>query len=410
MSQSIKADICVIGAGSGGLSVAAGCAQMGAKTVLIEKAEMGGDCLNYGCVPSKAMLAAGKAAQAFRSGEPFGISNSDPEINHTAVYDHVKGVIEAIAPNDSIERFEGLGVQVIQGAARFSGPKEVIVNETRISARRFVISTGSSAAVPPIPGIETVPYYTNETIFNPQRFPKHLIIIGGGPIGCELAQAHRRLGARVTVLEMFTIMPKDDPELVDVVRQSLLREGVDIREGVGVESIEKTSEGVRITIKKDNGTSTIEGSDLLVAAGRRPNLDGLNLEAGGIGYARTGITGLIEADARQKHGSGIRILRWSFHENDRAQTEHQTNGMVKVMVTPKGHILGASIVGPGAGEMIQTWVLAMSNKLKIGAVASMIAPYPTFGEASKRAAGSFYAPTLFSPRTRMIVKFLSIFG
>ncbi len=448
---------------------------MGAKTVLIEKAKMGGDCLNFGCVPSKAMLAAGKAAQAFRSGEPFGITGSEPDIDHNALYNHVQGVIDAIAPNDSIERFEGLGVEVIQGAARFSGRREVVVGETRISARRFVISTGSSAAVPPIPGIDTIPYYTNETIFSPRAFPKHLIIIGGGPIGCELAQAHTRLGAQVTVLEMFTIMPKDDAELVDVVRQSLLREGVDIREGVGVESIEKTPDGVRVTIKKDDVTSTIDGSDLLIAAGRRPNLDGLDLEAGGIKYARTGIevdnrlrtsnkkvyaigdcaggfqfthvagyhagifirnalfrlpakasyhavpwvtytspelaqVGLIEAEARKKHGDDIRILRWPFHENDRAQAEHQTHGMVKVMVTPKGHILGASIVGPGAGEMIQTWVLAMSNKLKIGTVASMIAPYPTFGEASKRAAGSFYTPSLFSPRTRMIVKFLSIFG
>ena len=302
-----------------------------------------------------------------------------------------------------------------------------------------------------------------------------VIIIGGGPIGCELAQAHRRLGAEVTILEMFSIMPKDDPELVAVVRQSLLNEGIIILEGVGVENIEKTSNGVSVTIKSEDIMNQIEGSDLLVAAGRRPNLDGLDLEAGGITYDRPGIkvdarlrtsnkrvfaigdcagsyqfthvagyhagivirnalfrlpakvnytavpwvtytspelaqVGLTESEARQKHGSDIRILRWPFHENDRAQAEHQTNGMVKAIVTPKGHILGASIVGPGAGEMIQTWVLAMTNKLKIGAMASMISPYPTFGEASKRVAGSFYTQALFGERTKKIVKFLSLFG
>ncbi|MBT4890075.1 MAG: FAD-dependent oxidoreductase, partial [Rhodospirillales bacterium] len=392
MSQQVKADICVIGAGSGGLSVAAGCSQMGAKTVLIEKAKMGGDCLNYGCVPSKAMLAAGKAAQAHRAGTSFGVKENQPSIDYKTMYSHIQGVIGAIAPNDSVERFEGLGVQVIKGAARFVGNREILANDTRVTARRFVVATGSSAAIPPIPGIDTVPYYTNETIFSAKQFPKHLIIIGGGPIGCELAQAHRRLGAEVTILEMFSIMPKDDPELVAVVRQSLLNEGIIILEGVGVENIEKTSNGVSVTIKSEDIMNQIEGSDLLVAAGRRPNLDGLDLEAGGITYDRPGIkvdarlrtsnkrvfaigdcagsyqfthvagyhagivirnalfrlpakvnytavpwvtytspelaqVGLTESEARQKHGSDIRILRWPFHENDRAQAEHQTNGM-----------------------------------------------------------------------------------
>ncbi len=475
MATTIKTDICVIGAGSGGLSVAAGSAMLGAKTVLIEKALMGGDCLNFGCVPSKAMLAAGKAAQNVRAGQAFGIKGQEPEIDHEAVYAHIKGVIAAIAPNDSVERFEGLGVQVLKGTARFTGEREVTVNDQRIIARRFVIATGSRATVPPISGIEDVPYYTNETIFNAPKFPHHLIIVGGGPIGCELAQAHQRLGAKVSLLEMFTILPKDDPELVDVVRKSLVSEGVDIHEGVSIQNIKKTASGIVVTIKKDGETSEINGSDLLIAAGRKPNLDGLNLEAAKISYSKAGIqvdsrmrttnkkafaigdcaggfqfthvagyhagivirnalfrlpakanhdnvpwvtytspelanVGLNEAEAKKRHNGSIRIVRWPFHENDRAQAEHQTNGMVKVITTPKGHILGASIVGPGAGELIQTWVLAMTLKKKIGAIAGMIAPYPTYGEANKRAASSFFTQTLFGERTKKIVKFLSYFG
>ena len=475
MPQKIKTDICVIGAGSGGLSVAAGCVQMGASTVLIEKDKMGGDCLNYGCVPSKAMLAAGKVAQGHRIGAEFGITGSEPAINHKAVYAHIHGVIAAIAPHDSIERFESLGVQVIKGASRFISPKEVAVNDMHISARRFVIATGSQAVIPPIPGIENVNYYTNETIFSAEQFPSHLIIIGGGPIGCELAQAHRRLGAKVTILEMFSILPKDDPELVNVVRQTLMTEGIDIREGIKVKGVEKTARGISIKIMTDEVESTIEGTDLLIAAGRRPNLDGLDLEAANIKHTPVGIdvdarlrtsnkkvfaigdcaggyqfthvaayhagivirnalfripakvnydavpwvsytspelaqVGLTESEARRSHGNDIRILRRSFDENDRAKAEHQTGGMVKAIVTPKGRILGASIVGPSAGEIIQTWVLAMNEKKKIGSMASMISPYPTYGEASKHAAGSFYTPTLFSDRTRKIVKFLSFFG
>ncbi|MBT4626903.1 MAG: FAD-dependent oxidoreductase, partial [Rhodospirillales bacterium] len=203
MPDVIETDICVIGAGSGGLATAAGAAMMGASTVLVEKGLMGGDCLNYGCVPSKALLAAGKAAHSFRAAAKFGIGATEPDVDHAAVYEHVHGVIAAIEPNDSVARFEGLGVNVIQGEARFVGPKEIEVGDKRIKARRFVIATGSTASVPPIPGLDSVPFQTNGTIFHDRKFPKHLIIIGGGPIGCELAQAHRRLGADVTVLEMF---------------------------------------------------------------------------------------------------------------------------------------------------------------------------------------------------------------
>ena len=385
MPDLVKADLCVIGAGSGGLSVAAGASQMGASTVLIEKGKMGGDCLNYGCVPSKALLAAGHAAQAVRSSGRFGIDGGDPEIDAARVYEHVRGVIEAIAPMDSVERFEGLGVQVIQDAARFTGPAEVMAGGKRVAARRFVIATGSSPATPPIPGLDETPHFTNETIFDGGgALPEHLIIIGGGPIGIEMAQAHRHLGCAVTVLEMFAIMPKDDPELVAILRDHLKADGIDIREGIQIARVGNSDAGVRVHF----GDSThVDGSHLLVAAGRRANVDGLDLESAGIKYSPRGIdvdarlrtsnkrafaigdvtggyqfthmagyhagivirnalfrlpakvnydavpwvtytdpelahVGLTEADARKRLNDGdLRILRHPFAENDRAQAE-----------------------------------------------------------------------------------------
>jgi len=474
MAEKLDVDICVIGAGSGGLSVAAGASQMGASTVLIEKDRMGGDCLNTGCVPSKALLAAAHAADAARQAGRFGVRVGEPAIDGEAVFSHVHRTIAAIEPNDSVERFEGLGVWVIQAAGRFTGPQEIVAGDCEIKARRIIVATGSRALVPPIDGLDRVPFMTNETIFEQTAVPEHLIVIGGGPIGIELAQAHASLGAKVTVLEMFAILPKDDPELADFVRTRLVEDGIDVREGVRVTGVAGTDRGLTVAFDKDGVAETVDGTALLVAAGRQANVDGLDLEKAGVEYSAKGITvdarlrtsnrkvfavgdvaggyqfthvagyhagvviknalfripakadmrvvpwvtytapelaqvGLTEAEAR-KQGGDIRILRWPFHENDRAQAEGETRGLIKAIATPKGEILGCSIVGPQAGELIQTWVLAMSQKIKIGAVAQMIAPYPTLGEVSKRAAGSFYTPKLFSERTRRIVRFLARFG
>ena len=474
MAKALKVDICVIGAGSGGLSVAAGASQMGASTALIERGKMGGDCLNYGCVPSKALLAAGHAAQAVRGGGRFGVRAAAPAIDSGGVYGHVRGTIAAIAPNDSVERFEGLGVKVIASPARFTGRREIAADGTRITARRIVIATGSSPAVPPIAGLGDVPYLTNETIFDLGTVPAHLIVIGGGPVGIEMAQAYRHLGAKVTVMEMFSIMASDDPELVDVVRARLAGEGIDLREGVTVTRVEKAGNGVAVVIAGNGAEDRVQGSHVLIAAGRRPNVDGLDLENAGIAYSPAGIqvdarlrttnrrvfaigdvaggyqfthmagyhagivlrnalfrlpakvdthavpwvtytapelaqVGLTEDRARKQAGD-IRVLRWPFAENDRARAERETDGLVKVITTPRGRILGAGIVGAHAGELIHAWVLAIGQKIKIGAVAGMIAPYPTLGEANKRAAGSFYTPALFGERTKRIVRFLSHFG
>ncbi len=474
MTRRVRVDICVIGAGSGGLSVAAGASQMGAETALVEQGKMGGDCLNYGCVPSKSMLAAAHAAERVRGGGRFGVDAPAPDIDFAGVHRHVHEVIAGIAPHDSVERFEGLGVRVIQAHARFVARDAIEAGDVTVEARRFVIATGSRPMAPPIPGLDGVPFLTNETVFDATRAPEHLIVIGGGPIGAELSQAHRRLGARVTMLEMFTMLGNDDPELVAVVRDRLSAEGVDIHEGAKVVRVEARDNAVAVTVSSNGDERRIEGSHLLVAAGRSPNVDDLGLETAGIAHRASGIevdarlrttnkrvfaigdvtgaypfthmatyhagivirnalfrlpakvdyravpwvtftdpelaqVGVTEARARQAGGE-IRVLRWPFAENDRARTERETQGLVKVVTTPRGRILGAGIVGASAGELIQTWELALRRKLNIGAMANLITAYPTRAEASKRAAGSFYTPKLFSERTRWLVRLLARFG
>ena len=266
----IKADICIIGGGSGGLSVAAGAAQMGANVVLFERAEMGGDCLNTGCVPSKALLEASKIAKIASQGMPsMGISAGHTQIDFAAVKDHVRDVIAGIAPHDSEERFRGLGVNVIKAEARFTSPDSVTAisdgQPITVRSKYFVVATGSHPVAPPISGLGEVPYSTNETIFALNEKPEHLIIIGGGPIGIEMAQAHRRLGCQVTVLEAFTIMGHDDPDLVGRLMTKMTDEGIRLIEQARITSI--TKNGTRINIDISDGDS-IEGTHLLVAAGR----------------------------------------------------------------------------------------------------------------------------------------------
>ena len=474
MTTDLDVDLCVIGGGTGGLVVAAGASQMGARTVLIERDRMGGDCLNTGCVPSKSMIAAARVAQTFRGATPFGIAGGEPQVDFAAVQDHVRAVIAAIQPHDSIARFEGLGVRVITAEGRFIGPVEVAAGEFRIKARRFVIATGARAAVPPIPGMDTVSYLTNETIWDNRTLPEHLIVIGGGPIGVELAQAHRRLGSRVTILEMDRLLPKDDAESAALLRTCLLREGLTIREGVKVTATTGRRRRHRRRHRGWGLSESVRGSHLLVAAGRRPNLEKLDLDKAGVRFGRTGIevddrlrtsnrrifavgdvvgqlqfthmaahhagivlrnvlfrlpakverraipwvtytspelahVGLTEAAAREKDGA-VTVLRFSVAENDRANTERSLDGMIKVVATRKGRILGATILAANAGDLILPWVLAIKEGLDLKAMASVIAPYPNLSEISKSVAGSFYTPKLFSERTRKLVRFLSRFG
>ena len=467
-SEPIRYDLAIIGAGSGGLSVAAGAAQLGAKVVLIEKHKMGGDCLNYGCIPSKALIAAGEAAQTVRTSARFGVNGHEPKIDFARVHDHVHGVIAALAPHDSVERFEGLGVTVIQAEARFVGPRELVAGGQSITARRFVVATGSKAFVPPIPGLQDVKFFTNETIFDLTEAPAHLIVIGGGPIGLELAQAHRRLGSKVTVIEALSILPKDDPDAVAIVRKRVESEGLALLESARVEGVMAKGNGIAVALARNGRTETVEGTHLLIAAGRRPNVEGIGLKEAGIAYSPKG----IEVDARLRTSNksvfaigdvaggyqfthmagyhsgivirnalfnipakvdykavpwvtytdpelahvgvtartamegdnGAKVVTWSFEENDRAQAERETEGLVKAVVGKNGGVLGATIVGRHAGELILPWVLAVQKGLKIGDMTGIIAPYPTLSEVSKRVAGAYYAPKLFSERTRKVVR------
>lgn len=288
-SELIKADICVIGGGSAGLSVAAGASQMGAKTVLIEKHRMGGDCLNTGCIPSKSLLAAANATQAVRDAHQFGVRPLQPEVDFAAVIRRVHDVIASIAPHDSVERFTGLGCRVINAHARFVDRYTIAAGSVTIRARRFVIATGSRPVIPSIPGLETLDYFTNETIFDNSVLPEHLIVIGAGPVGCEMAQAHRRLGARVTLIEVGTILAKDDLEAVDVIRQSFKDEGIGLVENAKVTAVERSATGVAVKITVAGLARQIEGTHLLLAAGRQPNVDGIGLEAAGVQFDAKGI-------------------------------------------------------------------------------------------------------------------------
>jgi pyruvate/2-oxoglutarate dehydrogenase complex dihydrolipoamide dehydrogenase (E3) component len=414
---------------------------------------MGGDCLNYGCVPSKALIAAGKAAQAHRISAALGIAAHEPEVDYAAVMDHVQRTIATIAPHDSVERFEGLGVRVIQARASFTGPAEVTAGGNHVAARRFVISTGSSPAVPPIPGLDTVPYLTNETLWDLRDLPGTLIVIGGGPIGIELAQAHRRLGSRVVVLEAFTALGREDQEMAAVALDRLHAEGVDIRDGAKVAAVSL------------DGGETLEGTHLLVATGRQANVDGMGLEEAGIDFDRRGVTvgkdlrsvsnrrvyaigdvagglqfthvanyhaglvirsalfrlpvinrtdhiprvtftdpeiaqvGLTEAEAREAFGDAVEIHRFGFAESDRALADGKPVGLVKAVIGRRGRVLGCSIAGAQAGELIHPWALALASGLKIGAM------------ANKRAAGAYYTPRLFANRwVKLVVRLLARLG
>lgn len=446
MKRAIRCDLAVIGAGSGGLSVAAGAAQLGLSVVLFERGEMGGDCLNFGCVPSKALIAAA------RRGLPFSEAMA-----------HVRRTIEAIAPIDSQERFEGLGVTVIREHARFSGPRTVESDSVSVTARKTVIAAGSRARIPPIPGLEAAAWLTNETVFGLTEQPDHLVILGGGPIGLELGQAFRRLGSKVTVVESHRCLSKEDEDLAAVVLDQARADGVVLREGASVARVEP---GPALVLE---GGERIEGSHLLVATGRAPSTEGLNLEAAGIAYDAHGIrtdkqlrttnrrvfavgditgrpafthvagahaglfvrralfaspvnaeamvvprvtytdpelavVGLTEAEAR---GRGeVKVVTFPFHDNDRAQAEGDVRGFGKLVTDRRGRILGAGIVGANAGDLIQPFVLAMTAGIPLRQLASYLAPYPTRGEVVKRLAGAFYSPMLFSDRTRGLVSLL----
>jgi pyruvate/2-oxoglutarate dehydrogenase complex dihydrolipoamide dehydrogenase (E3) component len=476
--QEIKPDICVIGAGAGGLAAASAAAAFGVNVMLVEKGRMGGETLYSGSLPSKVLIAAGERANAIRTSASFSARFGTKQVrfgvDFAAVRAHVHDVIEAVKPQDSRERLNGLGVRVIEGEARFTERDTVAVNGYAIKARRFVIATGSSPAVPDIPGLAETPYLTNETVFDLAEFPHHLIVIGAGSVGLELAQAFFRLGAEVTVLDAAAPLADDDAECAAIVLDALEREGVKLRSGVTIAWVRRVLAHVQVDIVSEAGKETIEGSHLLVAVGRTPNVDELGLDAAGIRYASGGIVvdrrlrtsnrqvyaigdvtegpksthlanhhaalvvrnalfrtpvnadraavpavtytdpelarvGFTEEEARV-HASGIRVLRWPYRENDRAQATGATNGHIKIITDRKGGILGATIVGAGAAENITAWALAIDQKLNIEAFAGVIVPYPTYAEVGKRAAMTYFTRGLTSPLVRRIIGWLRRFG
>lgn len=475
-AERITPDICVIGAGAAGLSVAAAAAAFGVPTVLIERGEMGGECLNTGCVPSKALLAAARHAAHMRHGDRFGVRPSDVQVDFARVQTHVRDVIERIAPADSAERYAALGVRVIKGEARFVDRRTVAVGEAyEIRARRFVVATGSRPAVPPIPGLDEGPYLTNETVFRLKELPSHLVVIGGGPVGLEMAQAFCRLGSHVTVLEAGEALAQDDPEAAAVVLAGLERDGVIVRTGVTITRVAHAIGHLAVTIEADGKEEHVGGSHILIAAGRKPVTDGLDLKAARIRSEADGIavnrklktsnrrvyaigdvaagqprfthagnhqaglvirnalfrlpvranagsiphvtftdpelaqTGLTEERARAQRLK-FRVLRWPYHDNDRAVAERTPHGHIKIIVGRKGRVLGATIVGANAGELITAWSMAIARKQTLRAFTDLVVPYPTMAEIGKRVAIEFYTPSLTRPMLRRIIRLLRIFG
>lgn len=473
-SPNIETDFCVIGAGPGGLALAAAAAAFGQRVVLIEKHKMGGDSLNYGGVQSKALLVAAKRAYDMRTASPFGVRGIEPLIDHAAVSHYIEDVTAKISPNSSIERFTGLGIRVISAAAKFVDRSTVVAGDYRISARRFVIATGSSPTIPPIPGLADVPYFTNETIFDNKSLIPHLIIVGAGTTGLELAQAYRRLGSRVTVLDSAHALGDEDPELAVALLTRLSGEGVVIREGIEIKRVSGSTGKIVVELQTDGASETIEGTAILVTAGRKANIADLGLGAAGVTVTKNAIkvnaglrttnwkvfaigdatgapryahvaeeqaevvlrrslfrlpartkaqaaprviftdpelatAGINETEARAKYGR-INVLRWPYHENDQAQLKHEIDGHIKVITSKHGKILGAGIIGAEAGELIQMWSLAISQRLNIKAMTEWISPYPTFSEINKKAAFRYFATTPSNPFLRKVIALLAKLG
>jgi pyruvate/2-oxoglutarate dehydrogenase complex dihydrolipoamide dehydrogenase (E3) component len=475
----ITADICVIGAGPGGLAAAAAGAAMGVPVALIEKHRMGGQSLYSGAVPAHALRAAAEHAASLRSGVRFGVKSVRSGVDFAAVNAHLRHAIAAMAPLVSPERFAGLGVRVFTGVARFKDASTVAVEGTAIKARRFIIATGSLPIIPAIPGLAETPYLTPETVFDLSDCPRHLIVIGAGRIGLLLAQSLRRLGADVTVLDAALPLKGEDRECAAIVLDALAGEGIKVRTGVQIAQVRRILARVQVVIAQSDdrsagGEETIEGTHLLLAAGRRADIDDLDLDAAGIRHEPARIVvdkhlrstnknvyaigdviggpkfthvanhhaGLVVRDAlfRQRvaidhravprvtftdpelaqvgmledearaHVGAIRILRWPYRENDRAVASGLTTGHVKVITDRRGGILGVTIVGAQASENIAAWALAIGQRLDIGAFAGLVVPYPTYAEVGKRAAITYFMRGLTAARVRRIIGWLRRLG
>ena len=446
-------DAIVIGAGSAGLTAAGGLAMFGLRVALVEAGEMGGECLNTGCVPSKALIAAAARAHAAKRAA-LGVALS-ATVEWAGVRAHIDHAIAAIAPHDSQALFEALGVEVIRATARFRDARTLLAGNRELRAPRIVIATGSRPAVPPIEGLAETPFLTNETLFTLDHLPEHLIVLGGGAVGCEMAQAFVRLGAKVTLIEAEAALAHEDAEAAALVLDGLRGEGVDLRIGAQAVRVGSHSGGISVTLA---GGEIIAGSHVLVATGRRANIDGLDLEAADVRHDADGIAvdprrrtsqphifaigdcragprlthvagyegsivvlqialglpgkvdwralprtiytdpelaqiGLTEAEAR-KQFADIEVTREEFADNDRAVTEGDTRGFIK-LVRHGGKVLGVTIVGARAGDLLLPWSQVMTGKASSFALGSAVIAYPTRSEIAKAAAFAVWEPKVF---------------
>lgn len=469
-------DLGIIGGGAAGLTAAAGGAQFGAKTILVEKSgRLGGDCLHFGCVPSKTLIRSAGVWSAARRTREFGLPElTMPKVDLGTVMDRVAAVVRTIQHHDSPERFCGLGAEVVFGSPCFVDDHVLEVDGRIVSARSWIIATGSGPSLPPVEGLAGVPFWTNETVFSQRDLPGRLVVLGGGPVGLEMAQAFTRLGSRVTVVEyMDQILGAEDADMAELLRERLSAEGVEIlTRTMAVSAVEKGGI-ISITLSPAQGegtTLTIQADAVLVATGRRPNIQGLGLDAAGVRHTPAGIPandrmktniphiyacgdvngvmpfthvagyeagialsnavlrlprkadytkigwctftdpevasiGLNEKRAI-KEGITYRVIEERFDTNDRALTESEASGKVKLLVDAKGHTLGCQIIGVHAGEIIHEWILAAVGRIGLSTMAGTVHLYPTRSEISKRVAGSYFAPRLFSDRTRSVLKIL----
>jgi len=474
MAELLSPDICVIGGGRAGIAVALGAARQGVPVVLVDRDRAGRANPASDSVSSKALIAAAAYHELLRRGPAFGVTGAPLQVNFSNVSDHIRSVGEAVAPYVSAERLTALGVRVIGAPARFLDRRTVIAGEFTIIARRFVIATGAVPAVPDIPGLADIEYMTPRNAFDMTRKPGHLMVIGAGPHALELAQAFNRLGVDTTAIDVNPALPDDDPELAAVVLDRLRAEGVRIRDRVTISGITRRRGGLRVTAVENGEEVAVDGSHLLVAAGRSPNTDDLALAAAGIEFDDAGVvvdkqlrttnrrvyavgdvvagaasaaradfqaecvlggilyrrpkrgsaagvpqvtftdpaiarTGLSEAEARTRNAS-VRVLRYPFVENDLSQAERSPEGFIKVIVSPRGRVLGAAIVGHDAGELIALWSLAIANGMNIRAIAGMAPGYPSRAEISKRVGEAFDEVDLTRQFRRRIIEFLRKFG
>lgn len=455
-------DAIIIGGGSAGLTASGIAANVGAKTMMIEAHRLGGDCTWNGCVPSKVLLKAGKVAHQIRNAGKFGLLEAEPEINFKKVIEHVHHIRDEVYEDaDRPEIYEDMGIEVVFGKASFKNEHTIEIEQENgdmctVSSRYFFIATGARAFVPPIAGLEEVDHLTNESLFEIEQLPEHLVIIGGGPIGVEMSQAFVNLGAQVTVVDMADrIMQNDDPELVEILAGELAKQGVGFEMNASIKKVEKHDEGVQVVIEQDGKEKAVSGSHLLVATGRKANYEALNLPAAGVKtnkkgiqvdnscstnvshiYAIGDVTGRYQFTHMCEHMSKVAVTRallklpmsidrkhvpWAtyttpelahvgatqkqldanytkyevyrfpYSKIDRAITEGETVGMIKIFASKlTGKIYGAGVVGAHAGEMISEYAVAMKNGVTLRNLADTIHPYPSWGLGARRAADQWY--------------------